>query len=112
MHVKKILVAAALACALAVVPVALAAGLKITTTPTHPKKGQTVKMTVTGFKPKEGVKVKEMIVTSGQTRTLFTRAGASGGLINAVRAQEKGKHVWTYTGRKSHRSGSTFYVVK
>jgi hypothetical protein len=29
-----------------------------------------------------------------------------------VKAQIKGKHTWTFTGRTSHRSAKTYYVVR
>jgi hypothetical protein len=100
--------------ALAITPIALAAGLTVKTTPTHPKKGQMVKMTVSGLKPGEKVKAVLVLTASGQKNTYFPKQKASSGgaFINTVRAQVKGKNVWTYTGRTSHRHGSTSYVVR
>lgn len=112
---RKFLVLAAVVCALSVVPVALAAGLTVKTSPTHPKKGQMVKMTVTGLKPGEKVKaVLTLPNAGGQKATYYPRQKASAGgvFVNTVRAQVKGKNVWTYTGRTSHRKGSTTFVVR
>lgn len=108
---KKFLAALAIVCALAIVPVALGAGLKITTTPSHPRIGTKVTMKVSHLKPRERVKVVSVIPSSGQKNTYFGRAGSTGMLINTVRAQVKGRHNWTYTGMSSHRSGTTYYVV-
>jgi hypothetical protein len=111
---KKFLALGAVVCALAVVPVALAAGLTITTTPTHPKSGKSVQMKVSGLKPNEKVKAVELIADGGQKTTYFPRQRASSGgvFINTVKAQVKGKHTWTYTGRTSRRTGKTSYVVR
>jgi len=111
---KKFLALPALACVLAIAPIAWAAGLSITTTPSHPKAGKMVEMKVSGLKPGERVKAVQTLTASGQKSTYFPRQRASSGgvLINTVRAQIKGKHVWAYTGRQSHRKGSTHYVVK
>jgi hypothetical protein len=100
--------------ALVAVPVALAAGLTVKTTPAHPKLHQTVKMTVTGLKPGEKVKAVLTLPASGQKNTYFPKQKASSGgaFVNTVRAQVKGKNVWTYTGRTSHRKGSTSFTVR
>ena len=110
---RKFLVLAAVVCALSVVPVALAAGLTVKTSPTHPKKGQMVTMKVSGLKPGEKVKA-VLVLASGQKATYFPKQKASAGgvFVNTVRAQVKGKNVWTYTGRTSHRKGSTTFVVR
>jgi hypothetical protein len=97
-------------CALAVAPVALGSGVTITTTPSHAKVGKTVEMLVKGMKADEKVKAVE-VSPNGQKRTLYPRAGHAGTMIVKVKAQLKGKHVWTFTGRTSHRSGKTHYVV-
>lgn len=111
---KKFVGLAAIVCALALASVAMAAGLKVTATPTHPKSGKSVEMKVTGLKPGERVKAKELIADGGQTRTLYPkqRASSGGAIVVTVKAQVKGKHTWTFTGRQSHRTGKTFYVVK
>jgi hypothetical protein len=111
---KKFLALAAAACALALVPVAFAAGLTITTTPSHQKSGKLVQMKVAGLKPNEKVKAVELISDGQQKTTYFPkqRASAGGVFVNSVKAQVKGKHTWTYTGRTSRRKGSTSYVVK
>jgi hypothetical protein len=112
---KKFLVLMALACALAIVPVAFAAGLTVKTSPAHPKKGKMVEMKVSGLKPGEKVKaVLTLPDAGGQKATYFPKQKASSGgvFINTVRAQVKGKNVWTYTGRTSHRKGSTSYRVR
>ena len=107
----KFLAPAAAVCALAVAPVALGAGgVTVTTTPTHVKQNKTVEMLVNGMKPSESVKAVE-VAPNGQKRTLYPRAGHGGSLIVKVKAQIKGKHVWTFTGRSSHRKGTTHYVV-
>jgi hypothetical protein len=100
--------------ALAITPIALAAGLTIKTTPAHPKKGQMVQMKVSGLKAGEKVKAVLVLPASGQKATYYPKQKASSGgvFINTVRAQVKGKNVWTYTGRTSHRKGSTSYVVR
>ena len=97
--------------ALAVSSVALGAGVTITTTPTKPRVGKTVQMLVRGMKPNEKVKAHE-VAPGPQTRNLYPRAGAGGSLLVKVKAQIKGKHTWTFTGRTSHRSGTTKYYVK
>jgi hypothetical protein len=111
---RKFLVLAAVVCALALVPVALAAGLTITTTPTKVKSGKSVQMKVSGLKANEKVKAVEVIADGSQRTTYFPkqRASAGGVFINTVRAQVKGKHTWTYTGRTSRRTGKTSYTVR
>jgi hypothetical protein len=114
MFSKKFLALAVTACALAVASVAFAAGLTITTTPTHVNRGKTVQMKVAGLKPNEKVKAVELIADGGQKTAYFPkqRASAGGVFINTVKAQVKGKHTWTYTGRTSRRTGKTSYTVK
>lgn len=108
----KFVAATAAASALAVGSVAFAAGgATVTTTPKTVKLGKSVQMLVKGMKPKERVKAFEQ-APFGQTRTLFPRAGATGNLLVTVKAQIKGKHTWTFTGRSSHRSVKTSYTVK
>jgi hypothetical protein len=111
---NKFLALAAVVCALAIAPVALAASLTVTATPKNPKVGKSVEMKVTGLKPGERVKAHELIADGGQTRTLFPRQRASSGgiVIVTVKAQIKGKHTWTFTGRQSHRKGKTTYTVR
>lgn len=103
--------ATAVALALATTSVALAGGVTVTTTPTKPRVGKTVSMLVRGMKPNEKVKAHE-VAPGPQTRNLYPRAGAGGALLVKVKAQIKGKHTWTFTGRQSHRSGKTAYYVK
>ncbi|HEX4734253.1 MAG TPA: hypothetical protein VH247_07560 [Thermoleophilaceae bacterium] len=114
MFSKKFLALAVALCALALVPVALAAGLTVTTTPTKVKRGKTVQMKVSGLKPNEKVKAVELIADGGQKATYFPkqRASAGGAFVNTVKAQIKGKHTWTYTGRTSRRTGKTSYTVR
>jgi hypothetical protein len=111
---KKFLALAAIVCALAIAPVALGAGATATATPTHPKVGKSVELKVTGLKPGERVKASELIADGLQKRTLYPkqRASAGGVIIVTVKAQVKGKHTWTFTGRQSHRKAKTFYVVR
>jgi hypothetical protein len=111
---KKFLALAAIVCALAIAPIAIAAGATATATPSHPKAGKQVQLKVTGLKPGEKMKAKELIADGGQTRTLYPtqRASTGGVIIVNVKAQVKGKHTWTFTGRTSHRKATTFYVVK
>ena len=94
-------------------PVALGAGLTIKTTPTRAKTGQTVEMLIRGLRAGEKVKARESL-PFGQTRTIYPkrRANASGVLLVRVRAQVKGKHTWTFTGRTSRRTGKTAYYVR
>ena len=104
--------AAAAVLALAASPIALASGgATATATPTHVKEGKYVQMLVKGMKPNERVKAHE-VAPFGQTRNLYPRAGAGGALLVKVKGQVKGKHVWTFTGRRSHRSATTRYYVK
>jgi hypothetical protein len=104
--------AAALSLALAAAPIALASGgATATATPTHVKQGKFVSMLVKGMKPNERVKAHEL-APFGQTRNLYPRAGSGGNLLVKVKAQVKGKHTWTFTGRSSHRSAKTAYYVK
>jgi hypothetical protein len=114
MFSKKFLALVVALCALALVPVALGAGLTITTTPTKVKRGKTVQMKVSGLKPNEKVKAVELIADGGQKTTYFPkqRASAGGVFVNTVKAQIKGKHTWTYTGRTSRRTGKTSYTVR
>jgi hypothetical protein len=111
---NKFLVAGAAACALAATPIAVAAvGATATTTPTHPKAGKSVQMTVKGMKAGEKIKAAEL-APFGQKRTLYPkkRANATGTIIVTVTAEVKGKHTWTFTGRSSRRTAKTSYVVK
>jgi hypothetical protein len=112
---KKFLALMAATCALAIAPIALAAGLKITVTPAHPKKGHMVEMKVSGLKAGEKVKaVLTLPDAGGQRETYYPKqkASAAGVFINTVRAQVKGRNTWTYTGRTSHRKGSVTYRVR
>jgi hypothetical protein len=110
----KFLAAVAVLSLLALASVALAAGLTIKTTPAHPKKGQMVDMKVSGLKPGEKVKAVLTLPATGQKQTYMPKqaASAAGVFVNDVRAQIKGKNVWTYTGRTSHRKGTTSYTVR
>jgi hypothetical protein len=111
---KKFLAVAAAVCALAIVPIAIAAGATATATPSHPKAGKSVELKVNGLKPGERVKAHELIADGSQTRTLYPRQRASTGgvIIVTIKAEVKGRHTWTFTGRQSHRTAKTFYVVK
>ena len=110
----KFVAAVAAICALAITPVAIAAGASATATPSHPKVGKTVELRVTGMKAGEKVKAHELIADGGQTRTLYPkqRASTAGVIVVSVRAQIKGKHTWTFTGRTSRKTAKTSYVVK
>jgi hypothetical protein len=110
----KFLALAALVLALAIAPVAVAASLTATATPKNPKVGKSVELKVSGLKPGERMKAHELIADGGQTRTLFPRQRASAGgvIVVTVKAQVKGKHTWTFTGRQSHRKGKTTYTVR
>jgi hypothetical protein len=101
-------------CALAIAPIAIAAGATATATPSHPKVGKKVELKVTGLKPGERVRAHELIADGGQTRTLFPsqRASSTGIIVVTVKAQIKGRHTWTFTGRQSHRKATTFYIVR
>jgi hypothetical protein len=108
---NKFFAAGAATLALAAAPIALGAtSVTVTTTPSHVKEGKSVQMLVRGMKPNEKVKSVE-VAPNGQKRTLYPRAGQGGSLIVKVKAQIKGKHVWTFTGRNSHRTAKTHYVV-
>jgi hypothetical protein len=110
---NKFLALAAIVCALAIAPVAFAAGLTVKTTPAHPKVKQMVEMKVSGLKPGERVKA-VLTLASGQKATYFPKQRASSGgvFINTVRASVKGKNTWKYTGRQSRRTGSTSFTVR
>ena len=111
---NKFLALVALVCALAIAPVALGAGASATATPKNPKVGKSVELKVTGLKPGERMKAHELIADGGQTRTLFPkqRASAGGVIIVTVKAEVKGRHTWTFTGRQSHRKAKTYYIVR
>ena len=104
--------AAVVVLALAATPVAMAGGASVTTTPTHPRIGQAVRMLVKGMKPGEKVKAYE-VAPNHQTRTLYPRkrVNAQGVLLVTITATVKGKHTWTFTGRTSRRRATTYYVV-
>ena len=110
----KFLAVLAAVCALTVTSVAFAAGLTVKTTPSKPKLHQKVEMRVSGLKPGERVKAVLTIVSSGQKNAYFPkqRASSSGLVINTVVTQVKGKQTWSYTGRQSHRKGSTTFTVR
>jgi hypothetical protein len=110
----KILAVAAVLCALAIAPVALAAGATATATPSHPKLGKSVELKVTGLKAGEKVKAVELIADGGQKTTYYPkqRANSTGLIVVTVKAQVRGKHTWTFTGRTSHRTAKASYVVK
>lgn len=97
---------------LAVTPVAIAANpVSVATTPKVVKAGKKVEMLVRGMKPNERVKAFE-VSPNGQKRALYPRAGAAGSLLVQVKAEIKGKHKWTFTGRSSKRHSTTYYTVK
>jgi hypothetical protein len=101
--------------ALAVTPVALGAGgASATATPSHVKAGKSVELKVSGLKASERVKAVELIVPTGQKRTLYPKQRASSGgvIIVTVKAEIKGRHKWTFTGRQSKKTATTNYVVK
>ena len=111
---SKFLITGAAACALAATPVAVAAvGTTATATPTHPKVGKAVEMTIKGMKAGEKIKAAEL-APFGQKRTLYPakRVNAGGTIVVTVKAQVKGKHTWTFTGRTSRKTAKTSYVVK
>jgi hypothetical protein len=111
---NKFLVAGAAACAVAATPIAVAAvGATATATPTHPKVGKSVEMTVKGMKAGEKIKAAEL-APFGQKRTLYPakRVNATGMIVVTVKAEVKGKHTWTFTGRDSRKTAKTSYVVK
>jgi len=101
--------------ALVVAPVALGSGgAKATATPSTVKVGKSVELKVTGLKAGERVKATELIVATGQKRTLYPKQRASSGgvIIVTVRAQIKGRHKWTFVGRQSKRTAVTNYTVR
>jgi hypothetical protein len=110
---KKFPALAALLCALVMVPVAIAATATATSTPGHPKLGKSVELKVTGLKAGEKVKAVELIADGGQTTTYYPkqRASSTGIIVVTVKAQVRGKHTWTFSGRTSHRTAKTSYVV-
>jgi hypothetical protein len=111
---NKFLVAGAAACTLAATPGAIAAvAATATATPTHPKLNTSVAMTIKGMKAGEKIKAAEL-APFGQKRTLYPakRVNAAGTIVVTVKAQVKGKHTWTFTGRTSRRTAKTSYVVK
>lgn len=109
---RKFLLAAAFSLALGATPIALGAGgATAKSTPKSAKAGKTIEMLVEGMKPNEKVKATEQ-APFGQTRTLYPRAGKGGALLVRVKAQVKGRHTWTFTGRSSHRTAKTSYYVK
>ncbi len=111
---RKLTAAIAVACALVIAPSALGSGrAAATATPGHVKANKNVEIRVTGLKAGEKVKASEVIPSSGQKRTLYPkqRASSTGVVIVTVRAQVKGRHVWTVKGRSSGRTAKTHYVV-
>jgi hypothetical protein len=72
-----------------------------------------VELRVTGLKPGERVKAVELIADGGQKTTYYPkqRAGSTGLLVVTVKAQVRGRHTWTFTGRTSRRTAKTSYVV-
>ena len=112
---NKFLAALAVGCALAVAPIALAAGgATATATPKTVKQNKSVELRVSGLKPGEKMKAVEA-APFGQKRTLYPsqKASTTGGVIIVnVKAQIKGRHTWTFTGRQSHRKAKTFYIVR
>lgn len=113
---NKVTAAVAAICALAIAPVALGAGgASATADPVRVKAGKFVKLTVKGLKAGERIKAVEVIPSQGdQKRTLYPRqrASLSGLIIVTVKAQLKGRHNWTFTGRQSRRTAKTYYVVR
>jgi len=112
---NKFLALIAALCALALAPVALAAGrATATATPGHLKAGKSAELKVSGLKAGEKVKASELIADGGQKRSFYPsqRASTNGVIIVTVRAQVKGRHTWTFTGRTSHRTAKTSYIVK
>ena len=110
---NKFLALVAVVAALAIVPVAVAAGAAATATPSHPKLGKSIELRVTGLKPGEKVKAVELIADGAQKMTYYPkqRSGSGGVLVVNVKAEVRGKHTWTFTGRTSHRTAKTSYVV-
>lgn len=110
----KLLAVVAAVCVLAVAPVAIGATQALATaTPGHVKAGKSVQLKITGLRAGEKVKASELIADGAQTRTLYPsqRVSATGVILVTVKAQVKGKHSWTFSGRSSHRSATTSYVV-
>ena len=112
---NKFLAVVAALCALAVAPVAVGAGRAAAiAAPGHVKAGKSVELKITGLRAGEKIKASELIADGAQRRTLYPgqRAGASGVILVKVKAEVKGRHTWTFTGRTSHRTAKTSYVVK
>ncbi len=109
----KFLAAAAAVCVLGATPIALAAGgATATVSPARVKEGKSVELMVKGMKAKERVKAVEVAPFGQRRPALYPRAGSTGTLIVTVKAQIKGKHTWTFTGRQSHKTAKTSYVVR
>jgi hypothetical protein len=111
---KKFLAAAAVICALAAAPVALSAtSATATATPKTVRVGKSVDLLVKGMKAGEKVKAVH-VAPLGQKATYFPakRVNAQGTILVTVKAQVKGKHTWTFTGRTSRRTAKTSYTVK
>lgn len=112
----KLLAALAAVCALAIAPVAIGAGgASATADPVRVKAGKPVELTIRGLRAGERIKAVEVIPSQGgQKRTLYPRQRASAGgvIVVTVKAQLTGRHNWTFTGRSSHRSAKTYYVVR
>jgi hypothetical protein len=106
--------AVAVAAAFAAGSLALAsAGVTVKTTPTRANPGQKISMLVRGMKPGEKIKATEH-APYGQTQTSYPRfrVNRQGVILVTTTARVKGKHRWVFTGRRSHRTGSTSYYVK
>jgi hypothetical protein len=111
----KFLAVLTVVCALVGAQVALASGLTATATPSHLKQGKYLEIRITGLKPGEKIKALALIVSTGQKDTYYPKQRASTAgviIVQHIKAQVKGKHVWTITGRTSHRKGKATYVVK
>jgi hypothetical protein len=109
----KFVAAVAAVCALAATPVALGAGgATATATPKTVKAGKSVELLVKGMKANEKIKAVHRS-PNGQTNTYFParRVNAAGTFVVTVKAQLKGKHTWTFTGRTSKRTAKTSYTV-
>jgi hypothetical protein len=111
MRLVKLFTFTAIAAALVVTPVALAASA--TSTPSSVKIGHSVTIKVTGMKGGEKIKAVETL-PFGQKRTIYPSQATShsGVVILNVKAQVKGTHHWTITGRTSKRTAKTSYYVK
>ena len=107
----KLLLVLAVTGAIIVTPVALAA--TATHDPARPKAGQMVRITVKGMRGGEKVKAVELL-PFGQKRTIYPKkaTSSSGVIIIDVKAQIKGTHKWTITGRTSKRVAKTSYYVR